>query len=89
MNKVFTLIIIWVSVIAVYVFIGFLMPFYQDISASTVIALNASANMTDYPGTLEAVESMPLWIWFIPGPVGLVATATTLKFNPRNIRIMK
>lgn len=78
-EKLKTLGIIWAMVVFAYILMAFLMPFYNQIFSDTATALESSANMSRMPGTLEAVESAPVWWWFIPAPVGIVASAIVLK----------
>ena len=78
-NKIFTLAIIWGAVIFAYLLLGFTMGMHNQIVSDTLTSFNASANMTLFPGTYEAVASAPVWLWFIPGPVGIVVTVIILK----------
>lgn len=62
-----------------YIILGLIMPAFNSITSDTLVSFNATANMTNFPGTYEAVASSPVWIWFIPGIVGVVTTAVMLK----------
>jgi len=79
MKKIGVLIVIWVAISLAYVIIAFMMPVLQDFTDDTATELQATSNMSDYPGTLEAVNSFPLFAWFIPGGVGIGATVWMLK----------
>lgn len=79
MSKVGSIILIWVVISMVYIIIAILMPFIQSVASSTANTINASSNMSNYPGTLETVQSFPLAAWFIPGVLGIGATVWMLK----------
>jgi len=79
MNKVGALIVIWAFISIVYIAIAILMPTIQNVASTTATTINASSNMTNYPGTLETVQVFPLIAWFIPGGVGIAATVWMLK----------
>lgn len=79
MKKIGVLILIWAAVSLAYVIIAFAMPSVQDLTDNTATELQATSNMSNYPGTLEAVNAFPLFAWFIPGAVGIGATVWMLK----------
>lgn len=83
MDKIWTLLIIWLFVVVAYIFIGVSLPAISDISDTTSTAMQASGNMTEQPGIQGAVESSPVWIWIIPGFVGIVSTVWLLKWQKR------
>lgn len=83
MNKWKTLAIVWIGVIAAYIIMAAAMPAIRDISTASAAAIAASGNMTEQPGIQGAVASASVWLWFIPGPLGLVVTAFMLKFGDR------
>ena len=79
MKKIGILILMWASISLAYVIIAVSMPTVQSLTDNTATELQATSNMSDYPGTLEAVNSFPLFAWFIPGAVGIVVTVVMLK----------
>lgn len=81
MKKVGRLFLVWAVISILYVIIALIMPTIQDVATDTATTINASSNMSNYPGTLETVQSFPLIAWFIPGAVGIAATVYMLKFE--------
>ena len=79
MKKIGFIILIWAAISLCYIVIAVTMPTLQDLTDNTATELQATSNMSNYPGTLEAVNSYPLFAWFIPGAVGIVATVVMLK----------
>lgn len=80
-NKFVGLFLIWLFVIIAYIIIAIGMPAVRELSGVASTELEASANMSNFPGTTGLVESSPIWIWFVPGLVGMIATVWTLKFG--------
>lgn len=78
-HKLFLLGGMWILVVAAYIIMAVMMPAITEIVSTANTSLVASANMSDFPGTLEAVNSAPLWLWFIPGGVALVVSVIMLK----------
>lgn len=71
----------WGMIILVYIILAVLQTPIQTITAGASSNLTATSNMSNYPGALEVVDMFPLIVWFIPGLVGIVATAVFLKQN--------
>lgn len=84
-NKAVALIMIWVFVIVAYLFIAVFMPAGRELVSEASTELAASANMSNFPGTQEAVDSSPVWIWALPGLVGVIFTAVTLKRGDKKV----
>lgn len=82
-KKLFALAIIWAAGIFAYIMLGFLMPVWLTLSSNATAAMDATANMSNFPGTKEMVQSSPVWVWFIPGSVIVVATVVMLKGKTR------
>jgi uncharacterized membrane protein YfcA len=80
-DKLFGSLWIWGGVIATYIIMAAAMPAINGIITSASAGLAASADMTQFPGTQEAVDSAPAWIWIIPGLVGIVAQCVHLVRN--------
>lgn len=78
-KKIGGLIVMWLGIIVAYIILAAAFPAFNEIIVSTNATLAASGNMTHYPGTQATVETAPLWIWFIPGGIGFVASAIMLK----------
>jgi len=78
-NKIFWLAILWGAIVVTYIILAAAMPTMRAITSETLVSFNASANMSNFPGTYAAVESSPMWLWFIPLLVGIVTSAVILK----------
>lgn len=79
MKKIGILATIWILMSLTYIILAIIQPTIQELSDNTATELQATSNMSNYPGTLEAVNSFPLIAWFIPGVVGVAATVWILK----------
>lgn len=78
MVKIWHIGVIWGLVVFAYIIYANVFTVFTGLTDSAGAALQATSNMSNYPGTLEAVQSAPLWGWFVPGGVGIVATAVYL-----------
>lgn len=78
-NKFVMIFVVWIVVIVTYLFMAAVMPAGRELVEEAATQINASANMSNFPGTLEFVESSPVWIWVIPGLVGIIYTAWSLR----------
>ena len=78
-NKFVSLGVVWLFVIVAYLILAVTMPAGRELVSQAATDLAASANMSNFPGTQGFVESSPVWIWFIPGLVGIIITVVTLK----------
>jgi hypothetical protein len=79
MNKILWIGITWLAVIVTYISFAVFMPAVNEISTQAAIELQATSNMSNYPGTLEVVESSGWWMWAIPGIFGIIATVLIVK----------
>jgi type II secretory pathway component PulF len=84
MNKIWGITLIFVVVVAVYIMMAVMMPAINDISTAAADSLDATSNMSNYPGTEEVVRSSGWWLWAVPGVVGIIATAVMLKKGDRS-----
>lgn len=78
-NKFVKIFLCWVAVVIAYLFIALFMPAGRELVSTASTELDASANMTNFPGTSEFVGSSPVWIWILPGLIGFIYTAYMLK----------
>jgi hypothetical protein len=69
----------WGAIFLSYIILAVTMPIHNQIATDVGAALSASSNMSNYPGSLGAVGVWPVVAWFIPGGIGIVATAIFLK----------
>lgn len=83
MNKIMGIGVVWIVVIGVYVMLAILMPAINEISGAAATELIATSNMSNYPGTLETVQSSPWWLWAVPSVAGIITTAVMLKRGER------
>ena len=79
MNKLGAILFTIIMVSICYLFLLVVMPFLSDIASTTNISLEASHNMSLYPGTAPAVLSTPWVLWFVPGFIGIVAVILILR----------
>ena len=75
------IVVTWFIVIFAYIVLAVTMPGITSITNSTATALDATSNMTNYPGTKQLIQAYPVWVWLIPGGLGLCATAVFLREN--------
>jgi hypothetical protein len=80
-NKIIGLGLIWLFVITAYIILAISMPAIRELSTEASTQLTASANMSNFPGAQEAVDSSPYYLWFIPGTVGMITTVMFLVKN--------
>ena len=78
-KKIGAIITIWFLMSMVYVLLTAMMPALTGITGGAATTMAASSNMTNYPGTLEAIQAFPVYVWFIPGGLAFIATVATLK----------
>ncbi|MFC1904655.1 hypothetical protein ACFLXT_02710 [Chloroflexota bacterium] len=78
-DKITNMLIVWGAVIFAYIVLAVTMPVHQEMVATSRADMAASANLSNMPGIDAAVASSPVWLWFIPGLVGLVVTAIMLR----------
>lgn len=79
MNKVGAIAITIGVVIICYLILLVVMPWLSDITLSVNATLNASHNMTQYPGTSGFLLSTPLILFFVPGTIGIVVVIMILR----------
>lgn len=82
-NKIKLVAIIIGGVIFVYVFLLAIMPIFVDVTTTANATITASSNWTDYPGAQAVLVGAPLWIFFIPGIVGIASIVLVLKRKER------
>ena len=69
MNKVIRDIMIVGGVILTYV----LMAAFQPGVVAIIETVNMSSNWTGFSSTQDAINAYPLYSWFLPGLVGIIA----------------
>ncbi len=73
--------VMWFMIVFCYIIFAASFPAIQTITANSSQMIAASTNASDFPGAKAMVDSAPVWLWFIPGLVGIIVTVATLK-NP-------
>ena len=79
MGKIGSVVIVVVIVIAAYLLLLVTVPILTDSVSTANITMHATSNMTNYPGTAEAVLAAPWVLFFVPGVIGLIAVVIILK----------
>lgn len=74
-KKIMLIILIVVGVVITYLVMAAIQPAVNDIISTA----NASANWTGFESTQAAVNSYPIYCWFLPGIVGLVAIVVVVR----------
>ena len=71
--------LIIIGVVGAYIIMLATQSTYNELISTANTSISATSNMSNYPGTLDFINSSPFWIWFIPGGVGTVALIVMLK----------
>jgi len=79
MKKVGAIAAVTLVVGLVYLVMLVVIPFLSDITLSVNTTMNASHNMTQYPGTSGFLLSIPLILWFVPGTIGIIVVIAILR----------
>ena len=69
----------WFAIVFLYIILAVTITPVIELKDVTVNTISASSNVSNYPGTIELFNFFPVLAWFIPGLVGLVATAVVLR----------
>jgi len=81
MDKLKYVAVTWLLVIFAYIILAVMMPVLTGMAGNASTELQATSNMSAYPGMLGVIETSPIWMWFVPGGIGIIATAIFLKKN--------
>ncbi len=84
--KILNVVVLWGLIFFVYVILGATIPVHLALVNESSAMLTAGSNMTRYPGTLGAIQVWPVVVWFIPGGIGIAATAIYLREDIANLR---
>lgn len=80
--KVFGL---WAIIGFSYIILAVAMPAGRELISEAATTINASCNISQVIGVSEAVGAAPVYLWFIPGGIGLISTVWILKKdNPQH-----
>jgi hypothetical protein len=78
-NKAIAIAISLGIMIAVYLIMMIVVPLLSDFASTANTTMSASSNMSNYPGTLEFLLSMPWILWFVPAALTVVAVIFILR----------
>ena len=76
MVKVFAIL---AAVFVAYLFIIIVVPWLADITVTANTTIAASSNMSNYPGLSGAILGTPLFLFFVPGVIGIILVILVLK----------
>jgi len=80
MNKIGAVIVITVMVIAAYLLLLIVVPnVIAPAALSANTAMDASSNMSLYPGTSGFLMSTPWILFFVPGVIGIAIIVVILR----------
>jgi len=78
-NKLGTVIVIVIFVAISYAVITLFMPTISDFANTANASMAATSNMTDYPGTSDAMVFAPWALYLAPAAIGLIAVFFALR----------
>ncbi len=79
MNKIGAIAITIGVVIMAYLLILVVMPFLADAAASANVTMNATSNMSNYPGTSGFILAIPWILYYVPGVLGMILIVGILR----------
>lgn len=83
MNKFGAVATVCVAVFMVYLVMLVVMPWLADITLTVNSTLNATSNMSNYPGTSEFLLSITWILFFVPGVIGIATIIVILRLPSR------
>lgn len=78
-NKVKLVGLIIGAVLFVYLVLLAIMPIFVEVTTTANETITASDNWSDYPGSQAVLVGAPLWIFFIPGAIGIASIVVVLR----------
>lgn len=79
MNKIGAVITIVVVVILAYLFLLVVMPIISGAALTANTTMDATSNMSLYPGTSPFLMSIPWIVFFVPGVIGMALIVIVLR----------
>lgn len=79
MNKFGAVITIVVLIVAVYLLLLVIMPILTSTALTANTTMNATSNMSLYPGTSGFLMSIPWIVFFVPGVIGIALIVVILR----------
>lgn len=79
MAKIWGVIVVVSIVVLLYLLMIIIMPIIVDLSVTANNTMDASVNMSLFPGTSDAMIAIPWILWFVPGTIGMFVVVMILK----------
>lgn len=79
MNKYGAVATVVFVMIIVYLFLLVIMPILTDFALTANTTMNATSNMSLYPGTSGFLMSIPWIVFFVPGVIGMALIVVILR----------
>lgn len=79
LQKLGYLALMWIAIIFAYIMLANMFPAFTSITSNATALMQSTSNMSNYPGSLDVVRTSPLWIWFIPGGLGICVSVVWLR----------
>lgn len=70
------------GIIILYIFLLIFMPIISGAAITANTTMDSSVNMSQFPGTSEALVSSPWGLWFAPGIIGIAMIVFILRRQP-------
>ncbi len=83
MNKYGAVIVVVFVIIVVYLILLVVMPILTSAALSANTTMNATSNMSLYPGTSDFLMSTPWILFFVPGTIGIAIIVVILRMPSR------
>ncbi len=84
MNKIGAVIVVVFVIIVLYLYLLVVMPIISDLALSANTTMNATSNMSLYPGTSGFLMSTPWILFFLPGVIGIALIVIILRQPSRS-----
>ena len=79
MHKAGAIAIVTGVVIVCYLLLLVVVPWLSEITLSVNATMDATSNMSRYPGTSGFLLSTPLILFFVPGTIGIIVVVIILR----------
>ena len=83
MNKYGAVITVVFLIIIAYLFLLVIMPILTTTALTANTTMNATSNMSLYPGTSGFLMSIPWIVFFVPGVIGIAIIVVILRMPSR------
>lgn len=79
MNKFGAVVVVVFVIIIVYLILLVIMPILTSTALTANTTMNATSNMSLYPGTSGFLMSIPWIVFFVPGVIGIAIIVALLR----------